>query len=231
MRESPESIPRSPLIPGGPSGMSRSDRWLAAVGAVGALLWITGWMLSSMVDPNSGRGPGNLTEGQTRAFLNPGLVLLLPCALVFHRVQSGRDGWLGAVGAWLATAGVAGLLIGNFLEYGWWDNRITIWGFGVMFGLAYPVLVAGWALLGLTALRARALPVYLAVVPVLAALVLPVSVATGLASSDLQLRQPAFNRLLVATGIGWLAMCLGLILGPPHGARPAAQQSPHASRS
>jgi hypothetical protein len=209
--------------------MSRSDRWLATVGAAGALLWITGWMLSSMVDLNTNRGPVNLTEGQTRAFLNPGLVLLLPCALVFHRVQTGRDGWVGAVGAWLATAGVAGLLVGNFLEYGWWDNGITSWGFGVML-LAYPVLVAGWALLGLTALHARGLPVYLALVPVLAALVLPVSFATGLASPDLQVRQPAFDRLLVATGIGWLAMCLGLALGPPLGARSVTREDPDEGR-
>lgn len=54
-------------------------RWrpMLAVGAAfGAVLWLTGWLLSHSVDLATNRGLLGLTEGQTRALLNPGLVLL-----------------------------------------------------------------------------------------------------------------------------------------------------------
>lgn len=172
---------------------------------------MTGWLLSHFVDLATNRGPLGLTEGQARALLNPGLLLLLPVAWVFHKAQAGRDGNLGIAGVWLQTLGLLLLLLGNFLEYGWWDNRITVLGFAVMAVGVLP-LTAGWFLSGTSALRARALPTWLAALPLVMSTLVPLSLVTGLTSADLATRQPAFERLLMGMGLGWLALSVGVFL-------------------
>jgi hypothetical protein len=190
---------------------SATDRWLSGAGALGAVLWLVTWDLSQQVNLEINRGPGGLTEGQIRALLNPGLVLLLPLAWGLRRAQAGRDGQAGLFGAWITTAGLLLQLIGNFLEYGWWDNGVTEWGWALL-TLGFLPLTAGWLLLGIAALRGRALDERVAAVPVLMAMLLPIAFATGLASPDLAVRQPAVDRLLIGTGIGWLALAIGLFV-------------------
>ena len=184
--------------------------WLAAGGALGAVLWLLTWEMSHRVDLGADRGVGGLSEGQIRAFLNPALILLLPLPGLLRAAQGGRDGRLGRAGAWLAAAGLFLQLLGNVLEYGWWGNRLSDAGWGV-FLMGFLPLSAGWLLLGVAALRARILPAWLAAVPLLLALLLPGSMATGLASSNLGERQPALERFFAGTGLGWLALALGLL--------------------
>ncbi|MDQ6712828.1 MAG: hypothetical protein M3Z28_06510 [Candidatus Dormibacteraeota bacterium] len=189
-------------------------RWrpiLVAGAALGAALWLTGWVLSHFVDLATNRGLLGLTEGQARALLNPGILLLLPVAWVFRKAQAGRDGNLGTAGLWLQTIGLILLLIGNFLEYGWWDNRITAFGYAVMAVGVLPLTV-GWFLSGISALRVGALPSWLAALPLAISTLLPLSLLTGLTSAELATRQPAFERLLMGMGLGWLALSVGVFL-------------------
>lgn len=178
------------------------SRWLGAVGALGGLLWILGWRLDHI--------PEFLTEGQSRAFVNPALLLLLPLPWMFRHASNGRDGRLGLAGTVLTSAGLLGELAGNFLEYGWWNNRITVLGYAVLAGSHVPVL-AGALLLALAALRARVLPAWLAASPLLLIGTVGISAATGLMSPDLDVRQPAFEGLLMGTGASWMVMGLGLL--------------------
>jgi hypothetical protein len=103
--------------------------------AAGLLVWTVSWLGNGQTEEGNVTSLG-LTEGEWRALLNPGTVLLALGA------------WYGLRGAarWLTLAGLGTALVGNVVEFGLWGDALWVDGGWAIFLLGCLVTAVGLAL-------------------------------------------------------------------------------------
>ena len=103
--------------------------------AAGLLVWILSWLANGQTEEGNVTYLG-LTEGEWRALLNPGTVLLALGA------------WYGLRGAarWVTFTGLGIVLVGNVVEFGVWGDALWVDGGWLIFLLGCLVTLAGLAL-------------------------------------------------------------------------------------
>ncbi len=103
--------------------------------AAGLLVWVLSWLANGQTEEGNVTYFG-LTEGEWRALLNPGTLLLALGA------------WYGLRGAarWLTLTGLGILLVGNVVEFGLRGEPLWVDGGWLIFLLGFLVTLAGTAL-------------------------------------------------------------------------------------
>jgi hypothetical protein len=103
--------------------------------AAGLLVWVLSWLANGQTEEGNVTYLG-LTEGEWRALLNPGTVLLALGA------------WYGLRGAarWVTLMGLGIVLAGNVVEFGVWGDALWVDGGWLIFLLGCLVTLAGLAL-------------------------------------------------------------------------------------
>ena len=103
--------------------------------AAGLLVWVLSWLANGQTEEGNVTYLG-LTEGEWRALLNPGTVLLALGA------------WYGLSGAvrWVTLTGLGIVLAGNVVEFGVWGDALWVDGGWLIFLLGCLVTLAGLAL-------------------------------------------------------------------------------------
>ena len=103
--------------------------------AAGLLVWALSWLANGQTEEGNVTYLG-LTEGEWRALLNPGTVLLALGA------------WYGLRGAarWVTLTGLGIVLVGNVVEFGVRGDALWVDGGWLIFLLGCVVTLAGLAL-------------------------------------------------------------------------------------
>ena len=131
----------------------RARRWGSIALIVGGLVWTVSWFMSGLRDD----AVLGLEEGRWRALLNPALVLLALGVWVFYvRLGSSAAG-LGLLATAIVELGLAGMLVGNVLEFGLLGDGFADAGTGIFVPAALATVV-GLLLLGVAIVRTGVVP-------------------------------------------------------------------------
>jgi hypothetical protein len=174
--------------------------WSGVAAILGGVLWVA-WAIQTGFQP-----PGCIGDecafrpmresGPLEAvlFLLAMLLLVVGVAgLVFHTRNAGRLGRLGWIGSVASGVGVAALIISSLTQAVFFGGDFPLMPFFVILGgLA---LIVGFLLLGITILRARVLPLWVAVLFVVGTLAM-----LGVNDQNMQVF------LAIPFGIAWVAV-------------------------
>ncbi len=174
--------------------------WSGLAAILGCVLWIA-WAIQTGLQPRGCIGDECAfrpmrESGPLEAVLFLLAMLLLTvgvAGLVFHTRNAGRLGRLGWIGSVASGVGVAALIISGLIQDVFFGGDFPLMPFLVI--PAGLVLLVGFLLLGITILRARVLPLWVAVLFVVGTLAL-------LGVND----QNAQVFLAIPFGIAWVAV-------------------------
>lgn len=138
-------------------------RWSAIVAAVlGGSLWTVSWLLNVSLTNSSGEETRlGFSEGEARALLNPAIVLFAFCVVALRQRFASPVSAQGTLAPALAIAGLALMLLGNLMEFGFVGSspiESEDPGFFV-FTLGLLATAGGLATLALFAIRSGTVPI------------------------------------------------------------------------
>jgi hypothetical protein len=173
--------------------------WSGLAAILGGVLWIT-WAIQTGLQPRGCIGDEcafrPMREGGTIDTVLFYLAMLLlavgVAGLVIHTRNAGRLGRLGWIGSVASGVGVAALIISGLIQDVWSGLAAIL---GDVLWITWAIQLVGFLLLGITILRARVLPLWVAVLFVVGTLAM-----LGVNDQDAQVF------LAIPFGIAWVAV-------------------------
>ena len=192
----------------------RLIRWSGLAAMLGGMLWMVLMSLAALEGP---------TEGAYSRMNTASLLLLMGGLVGFHARQQSRSGTLGLAGFVVSFVALTLMFVGNVIE-SWISDLIFAdvqpgefkpgahagWG---TFLVGLVLLSVGLVLFGIATIRAKVLPRWSRVLPLITGLLLALGFLVALSIGEW-----GFGVTVLSLGLGW--MLLGYVVWSDHAEAP-----------